>query len=294
MQRIVVLNPKGGSGKTTIAINLASYFAQRGEQVTLMDGDPQGSATRWVRKRQPNQPGIQLIAAHERDLRTTRSFQLRIPDGTERLIVDTPAAVEAPQMPEITRLADKILVPVLPSDIDIHACAKCISNLLLVAKIKRADNRLGIIANRVRRNTITYQSLTRFLETLDIPIVTVLRDSQNYVRGAELGLGLHEMKNYQAGEDLEQWTSMLAWLAEPSRVPGVTPMGVPIPTLQASALQAPTLQGAALQGAPQGVANGAAQSAPQTAPVQATGLQGAGVQGPAPQNTGARTTWIKV
>jgi len=224
MQRIVVLNPKGGSGKTTIAINLASYFAQLGEAVTLMDDDPQGSATRWVRKRQSHQPPIQLIAAHERDLRTTRAFQLRIPEGTQKLIVDTAAAVEAPAMPELTRAADKILVPVLPSDIDIHACARCVSNLLLVAKIKRADNRLGIIANRVRRNTLTFQSLTRFLETLDIPIVTVLRDSQNYVRGAELGMGLHEMKSYQAGEDLEQWNSLVAWLAEPSRVPGVTPL----------------------------------------------------------------------
>ena len=100
-------------------------------------------------------------------------------------------------MPELTRGADKILVPVLPSDIDIHACSRCVQNLLLVAKVQRNDHRLGIIANRVRRNTLIYQSLSRFLDTLGIPIVATLRDSQNYVRAAEQGLGLAEMKPYQ-------------------------------------------------------------------------------------------------
>ncbi len=226
MQRIVVLNPKGGSGKTTIAINLASYYALRGERPTLMDFDPQGSASRWVRKRQASQAPIHLINAHEKDSRVTRAFQLRIPDGTGRVIVDTPAAIGATEMPELTASADKILVPVLPSDIDIHACARCITSLLLVAKVKRADNRLAIIANRVRRNTRMYQSLTRFLGTLDIPIIATIRDSQNYVRGAELGLGLHEMKHYQVSEDLEAWAQVLAWLDEPSgRAAAVGPGG---------------------------------------------------------------------
>ena len=216
MQRIVILNPKGGSGKTTIAINLASYYALRGERPTLMDFDPQGSASRWVRKRQASQAPIHLINACEKDSRVTRAFQLRVPEGTRRIIVDTPAAVDATEMPELTANAAKILVPVLPSDIDIHACARCITSLLLVAKVKRVDNRLAIIANRVRRNTRMYQSLTRFLGTLDIPIIATIRDSQNYVRGAELGLGLHEMKHYQVSEDLEAWAQVLAWLDEPS------------------------------------------------------------------------------
>jgi chromosome partitioning protein len=216
MQRIVVLNPKGGSGKTTIAINLASYYAQRGERPALIDYDPQASAARWVRKRQASQAPIYLINAFERDNSVTRAFQLRVPDGTGRIIIDTPAAVEGPEMPALVGNADKILVPVLPSDIDIHACARCITSLLLVAKVKRAENRLAIIANRVRRNTRMYQSLTRFLGTLDIPIVATLRDSQNFVRAAELGLGLHEMKHYQVSEDLQAWTSLLAWLDEPS------------------------------------------------------------------------------
>src|SRR5580698_8692672 len=208
MQRIVVLNPKGGSGKTTIAINLASHFAMQGARPVLMDYDPQGSSARWAAKRDKTQARIHLIKAFERDPRITRTFQLRIPDGTGRVIVDTPAAVEAQEMPELTRSADKILVPVLPSDIDIHACSRCVQNLLLVAKVRRDENRLGIIANRVRRNTLIYQSLTRFLKTLNIPIVATLRDSQNYVRSAESGQGLAEMKANTVAEDWADWQTL--------------------------------------------------------------------------------------
>jgi chromosome partitioning protein len=213
MQRIVVLNPKGGSGKTTIAINLASYLATHGHTPVLMDFDPQGSSLRWVKKRKPMQPVIQVIAAFEKDARTTRAFQLRIPESASHVVVDTPAALDARELPEMTRGADKIIVPVLPSDIDIHACSKCIRDLLLVAKVRRDDNRIGVIANRVRRNTLTYQSLIRFLHTLGIPIIATIRDSQNYVRAAELGVGVHEMKSYVAQEDVEQWQPLVGWLA---------------------------------------------------------------------------------
>ena len=218
MQRIVVLNPKGGSGKTTIAINLASYYAQRGERLVMMDFDPQGSTTHWLSKRLATQPRIGLITAFERDPRMTRSFQLRIPNGTDRVVVDTPAALQANEIPELIQGADKILVPVLPSDIDIHACSRCVQNLLLVAKLRRDENRLAIIANRVRRNTLIYQSLMRFLATFNIPIVATLRDSQNYVRSAETGLGLAEMKPQLVAPDWADWQSMLAWLQQPSTI----------------------------------------------------------------------------
>src|SRR5579864_7466848 len=226
MQRIVVLNPKGGSGKTTIAINLAGYFASRQQRPVLMDFDPQGSSLRWVRKRQPSQPLIHAIAAFERDSRTTRAFQLRVPEATTHVIVDTPAAVEARQLPEVTRDAHKIIVPVLPSDIDIHTCSRTIRDLLLVAKIRREDDRIGVIANRIRRNTLTYQALIRFLHTLGIPIVATIRHSQNYVRAAELGVGVHEMKRYLAQEDVEQWLPLIAWL-NPQAAAGTSGEGPP-------------------------------------------------------------------
>jgi chromosome partitioning protein len=222
MKRIVVLNPKGGSGKTTLATNLASYFASRQQTPVLMDFDPQGSSMRWVKKRQGTQAPIHAIAAFEKDSRTTRAFQLRVPENATHIIVDTPAAVESRNLPEITREADKIIVPVLPSDIDIHTCSRVIRDLLLVAKVRRDDDRLGVIANRVRRNTLIYQSLIKFLQTLGIPIVATIRDSQNYVRAAEQGIGVHEMKAYVAQEDVDQWAPLIEWRERPkgTQAPG--------------------------------------------------------------------------
>jgi len=230
MQRIVVMNPKGGSGKTTIAINLAGYFASRQQRPTLMDFDPQGSSLRWVKKRMSTQAPIHVIAAFEKDSRTTRAFQLRVPEDSTHVIVDTPAAVDSKQFPEVTRDAHKILVPVLPSDIDIHTCSRTIRDLLLVAKIRREDDRIGVVANRIRRNTLTYQALIRFLQTLGIPIVATIRDSQNYARGAELGIGVHEMKTYVAREDVEQWEPLVQWL-EGAPVPRESAEEPPTPAI---------------------------------------------------------------
>jgi chromosome partitioning protein len=212
MQRILVLNPKGGSGKTTVATNLASYFASLGDRPLLSDNDPQGSSTRWLKKRKPEQAFIHGIAAFERNSRMTRAWQMRVPADAGHIVVDTPASIMAQEMPEMTKSADAIIVPVLPSDIDIHAFSKCIADLLLIAKVRREENRIGVVANRVRRNTLIYQSLMRFLATLRIPVVATLRDSQNYVRAAELGVGLFEMKRNLVEQDLEDWEPMLAWL----------------------------------------------------------------------------------
>jgi chromosome partitioning protein len=212
MQRILVLNPKGGSGKTTVATNLASYFASLGDRPLLSDNDAQGSSTRWLKKRKPEQPFIHGIAAFERNSRMTRAWQMRIPPDAAHVIVDTPAAILAQEMPEMTKSADAIIVPVMPSDIDIHAFSRCIADLLLIAKVRRDENRIAVVANRVKRNTVVFQSLMRFLETLRIPVVATLRDSQNFVRAAELGIGIHEMKKYQVEQDLADMEPLLAWL----------------------------------------------------------------------------------
>lgn len=212
MLKIVVVNPKGGSGKTTVAINLASYYAVHHERVVLMDQDPQGSTTRWFRKRGPGAFPIHGMAAWEDDGRTTRTFRLRIPPAASRIVIDTPAALEALKLADAVRDADKIIVPVLPSDIDVHTCTRVIADLLLVAKIRRAENRIGVVANRVRRNTLVYQSLQRFLATLSVPVVATLRDSQNYVRSAELGVGIHEMKPHLVAEDTRQWQPLVEWI----------------------------------------------------------------------------------
>ena len=212
LQKIVVLNPKGGSGKSTVATNLAAYYAWKGQRVALMDMDPQGSAMRWLRIRPADLPPIHGIAAFETRMGVTRSFALRAPPGTDRLIVDTPAAVTALQMPELVRGASAIVVPVLPSEIDIHAASRCIADLLLVAKVHRSEKRLVIVANRARRYTKAYQSLMRFLRSMKIPVAAALRDSQAYVRTAETGMGLHEMKGALLQEDLDSFRPLVEWL----------------------------------------------------------------------------------
>jgi chromosome partitioning protein len=270
-RKIVVLNPKGGSGKTTVAINLAAYYASAGLSPTLMDFDPQGSTTRWLKKRLQDQPPIHGIAAYEKNARVTRTFLLRVPAGTQRVIVDTPAAVPAHDMPELVKGADAILVPVLPSDIDIHACSKCISDLLLVAKVRRNEGRIGVVANRVRRNTVVFNTLMRFLATLQIPVITTLRDSQNYVRAAELGYGLHEMKPYLVREDTDSWQPLIDWLESRPPLGSAVPGGAGI----AGASGVTGVAGVPSAGLPGGGLAGTA-GAPSLSPAAGTG----GVAGP--------------
>src|SRR5260370_25568386 len=194
MQRILGLMPRGGSGKTTIASNLASYCASQGDRPLLSDNDPHGSSTRWLKKRKPEQAFIHGIAAFERNSRMTRAWQMRIPSDAAHIVIDTPAAIPAQEMPEMTKSADAIIVPVLPSDIDIHACSKCIADLLLIAKVRRDENRIGVVANRVKRNTVIYQSLMRFLETLRIPVIPTLPHSPTYFPAPHHALQFPELK----------------------------------------------------------------------------------------------------
>ncbi len=212
MRRIVVLNPKGGSGKTTLATNLSAYYASRGLATTLIDFDPQASSSRWLKLRPEGAGAIHGIDAFERSMAVTRSFQLRVPPGTARVVVDTPAAIEPQRFTEYTHNADALLIPVLPSQIDIYACARTVQHLLLTAKIKRREDRIGVVANRVRFNTVVFRSLMRFLQSLDIPVIATLRDSQNYMRTAETGLGLHEMRGQHVMTDIEQWAPLVAWI----------------------------------------------------------------------------------
>lgn len=212
MYKIVIINAKGGSGKTTVAINLASYYAARAFRPALMDLDPQASSTRWLSKRPEQRPAIYGIPAFRRDLNVTASWQMRVPPAINRLIVDTPAAMDPLRMADAVRGADAILVPILPSDIDVHAATRTIRDLLTIAKVDRKQNGLAIIANRVRINTLSYQALMRFLETMDIPIVATLRDTQNYVQAADRGIGIHEMKTRLAKEETEEWGSLIQWL----------------------------------------------------------------------------------
>ncbi|MCP1726068.1 chromosome partitioning protein [Natronospira proteinivora] len=212
MRRIVVINPKGGCGKTTLATNLASYFAHQGHRTALMDYDLQGSSWQWLQLRGPDRPRIEGIRAAEAVPGTTRVWQTRPPEGTERLVIDTPAALDNHRIAEATRGAQAIIIPVLPSNIDIHAASRCIGDLLIRARVSRRGDRIAVVANRVRQNTKVYAKLERFLSNLDIPFVASLRDSQNYVHAVEHGLGIFELPEKQTRKDRGQWHALIDWI----------------------------------------------------------------------------------
>jgi chromosome partitioning protein len=212
LHRIVVLNPKGGSGKTTLAFNLAGYLAATGRKVALVDMDRQGSSTHWLQNRSSDFPEIVGISIKEQDFGATRSECIVVPEAIEYVVVDAPAGLPGDRLIDYTCGAHAILVPVLPSDLDIHAASRLISNLLLVAQVSRRNGRLGVVANRVNERTIAYRQLARFLESLSIAVVGILRDSQNYTRAAASGLSVHEMPPAQVRKDLVQWSAVTQWL----------------------------------------------------------------------------------
>lgn len=211
MRSIMVLNAKGGCGKSTLATNLASYYADQGLPTALADFDPQGSSMDWLAERPPERPTIQGIAAWE--------DMIRLPRDTERLIIDAPARVHGKELTDMIRRAQTVIVPVLPSPIDMRAAADFISELLSVGKVSRDETRIAVVANRVRESTLAFQSLNEFLNSLDIPFIAVLRDSQNYVRAAERGLGIFELPPYMAEHDVAQWVPLLRWLNSKRSMP---------------------------------------------------------------------------
>ena len=212
LNKIVILNPKGGCGKSTLATNLAACYARRETPPVIMDYDPQGSSMAWLKRRPAHVPTIHGIAAYKKSMQATRSWQLRIPNETRNVLIDSPAGITHDDLRELTRDATTILVPVLPSLMDIDAAARCIADLLLVAKINRKERKLAVVANRTRKHTKSFAKLMRFLDSLGIPIIAVLRDSQNFVHAAESGLGLHEMQPSRVRQDAEQIERIAQWL----------------------------------------------------------------------------------
>jgi chromosome partitioning protein len=213
MQRILVLNSKGGCGKTTLATNLASYFASEGMLTTLIDYDPQASSTKWLSLRPQEKQDIHGVAAYSRHRNgVTDSFHRRIPPGTERVVIDAPAGVMGMQLQDLIRQVNTVLVPVLPSPIDIHAATRFVEDLLLVGKVRSFGVNVGVIANRVKKNTLVYQSLEKFLTTLKLPFLASLRDTQNYVRASARGVGIFEMWDQRVNPDKVQWKPIIEWL----------------------------------------------------------------------------------
>jgi len=213
VRKIIVINSKGGCGKTTLSTNLASYYAAHGWPTALFDYDPQDSAMRWLAQRPAELAPIHGVrAAHPPMPGMTRAFQLRVPPETRRTIIDTPASLKRMDLIDILRGASAIIVPVLPSIIDSAVTAAFLSELRAVMRSYAPDAPVAILANRVRRNTRTFLALMSFLDDLQMPPVTCLRDSQNYVNAASQGVGIHEMRRGVTRIDREQWQPLIDWL----------------------------------------------------------------------------------
>ena len=205
MRSILVTNAKGGCGKSTIATNLAAYFASEGYATALADYDPQQSALAWLEERPEGYPEITGIAGFEAGLRS-------LPRTTEYLVIDAPARSHGRELSELVKRAESIIVPVLPSPIDIKAAHKFVDELMGVHKVADRKARVAVVANRVRDNTLIFDELDEYLESLKAPYVATLREAQNYIRAYQRGLGIHELPPYLAWPDWEQWDPILDWL----------------------------------------------------------------------------------
>ena len=212
MRSIMLVNAKGGCGKSTLATNLASFYATRGKNVTLVDMDPQGSSFEWVQNRPEDRPIITAIAGWKEPVRPARD--------TDVLIIDTAAGTEGKELPALARKVETILVPVLPSTIDMRAAKQFLYRLLLMGRIEREETKVAVVANRVRENTLIYEKLNSFLRKLDIPFVATLRDTQNYIRADERGLGIFELAPSSVYWDLEQWQKLTRYLNSQRSLPG--------------------------------------------------------------------------
>ncbi|NOY61677.1 MAG: ParA family protein [Gammaproteobacteria bacterium] len=219
MLSIAVLNSKGGSGKTTIATNLASYYASQDYATVLLDYDSQGSSSRWVESRPKNLAPIHSVPAYQHPGNATRTWMTRLPQGTQRLIIDTPAAVDKLQTEDFIRRADVVVIPVLPSLIDMYAVGDFIRSLYKLKRIRTQQTHVAVIANRVREHTLISKSLDEFIGQLTLSFSGKLRDTQNYVKAAERGVGICDLQRAQVKQDLEQWSTLLAWLDDFEKSP---------------------------------------------------------------------------
>ncbi len=206
----LVINSKGGSGKTTLTTNLASYFAASRIPTAVMDYDPQGSTLNWLRVRA--HPAPKIHGANAAPQKTgLRSIGMHVPEGTRQLVVDGPAGASGLLLQEMISRAHAILVPVQPSAIDIHATANFVRDLLVMGRLRARNVRLAVVANRVRRSTPVYQPLERFLNSLGLPFLTRLADSEVFVDAAESGLGIFEMDPVRCAAEREQFMPIIEW-----------------------------------------------------------------------------------
>jgi chromosome partitioning protein len=218
MNTTLVVNRKGGAGKTTVTINLASFFATQNVSTTIMDYDPQGSSLHWLKSRSPQLGKLHGSNAAPEKFGHLRSFRMYVPSDTRQLIIDAPGGVSGMLLQELLCRANCVVIPVTPSSIDIHATAHFIKDVLLTGLVRSRGLRIAVVANRVRRSIPVYQPLERFLAALNLTLIARLLDSDAFVKAAETGIGIFEMDPGYADAECRQFTPIVEWITgEPAR-----------------------------------------------------------------------------
>ncbi len=212
MRTILVINSKGGCGKTTVTTNLASYYASTGTKVAIMDYDQQGSSLQWLKMRPGQMPRIHGANAVRQPDQPVRSRQMWIPSDTDLLLVDAPGGVKGILLQELLARAELVIVPVAPSSIDIHATANFLKELLVLGKVRTRNIKVGVVANRVRSAMPVYEPLERFLTSLGLPLLSRVRDSDAYIIAAESGLGVFELEADASTQERQEFLPVIKWI----------------------------------------------------------------------------------
>jgi len=212
MRTILVINSKGGCGKTTVTTNIASYYAAANARVAIQDYDPQGSSLQWLKLRSPHLPRIHGANGIPQKAHLLRSMQTWIPAETQIQIIDAPGGVKGLLLQEVVAKAESVVIPVGPSSIDVHATADFLKNLLLLGRVRARNIKVAVVANRVRSSMPVYEPLERFLRSLSLPFLTRISDSDTYIRAAEQGVGVFEMDAQASAAERAQFLPIMRWL----------------------------------------------------------------------------------
>src|ERR1700694_4028718 len=213
MNTTLVINSKGGSGKTTVAINLASHFAAGNVPTTILDYDPQGSSLNWLRLRSPHATRIHGANAAPQKGSRLRSFEMYVPPETRQLIIDAPAGASGAVLQEMLDRAQCIIIPVAPSAIDIHATSEFIQDVLLTRRVREGSTRRAVVGNKVRRSMPVSPPLERFLNSLNLKLLARLIDSDVYLKVAEMGVGIFEMEFSLSIAECKQFMPIVDWVS---------------------------------------------------------------------------------
>jgi len=208
MKAILVANPKGGAGKSTLATNLAGYFATAGRRVMLGDTDRQQSSRDWLGLRSRLLPPI---VSWDMGGEAGHARPARPPAGTTHAVLDTPAGLHGKQLERVLKAVHRVIVPVQPSLFDILATRSFLEALLEEKAVRKQHTFVAVVGMRVDARTRAAAELERFLAQYDLPVLAYLRDTQRYVQVAAHGMTLFDLTPSRVAQDLEQWRPIVDW-----------------------------------------------------------------------------------